>query len=744
MKKWISNPTLLIKIIIFTTFAWLICTGFEAKAIVIPDEPEAQAKSNQLKTPNQAQTEGQVWNLKETNILTLIHQISQVTGKNFIVDPNVRGNVTFVSSHPLKPDEVYQAFLAILQVYGYTAVPSGDVVKIVPMVTAKQAGVPELEKTKGKKSEEIALRVIRVENVSASEMLKILRPLVPSYGYVDAYQPTNDIIISDLASNINKLTQLIYRLDQSSNNEVEVIHLQYASAEDVVKTLTPLLKDEQAKMGTNALVINFDPRTNSLLVSGGSLGNRSKLRQLITKLDAQTNRVAILTEVIPLKHLRAENAAPIISGLIEGFTKKEGQGTSRTSTTNTPTSAPTANNSSDITGLIDSAGSTGQPGAGVTGATGATGAQTGVPDYLMSQVNEALSGGQSTLSNKPKSGSISPQVQWEGTTNSLIITAPFPIMQAIKKVIAKLDIRRPQVLIEAVIAEVTIDRAKEMGVEWNSGGALKFHTELTPNLPISTSTRGDTNLTNPLTASFGEGLALGFFKAGDLRVLLKALGTDNRSNVLATPNIVTLDNEKADIKVGRKVSFAIAQVANQVTTGGNPYTSFDRQDVGLILSIRPQITPRGAIKLEIAQDLSSIIPGTAGRAGGNPDTSERFIHTTVIVDHGECLVLGGLIQTAQDDSTSKVPILGDIPGIGLLFRDNSKSLSKTNLMIFLRPTILRDSEDNAEITQIKTREMWQNKIKQGTAIMAATEDNNIVLPALPTHPGKPEALPDPF
>jgi len=341
---------------------------------------------------------------------------------------------------------------------------------------------------------------------------------------------------------------------------------------------------------------------------------------------------------------------------------------------------------------------------------------------------------------QPRSGSVSPYVQWEESTNAVIVTAPLDLMLKLKSVIAKLDIRRPQVLIEAIIAEVEADRASELGIELNTGGSIQLLTRFSTTLPLSgIGTDNNIAVSNPPTPdTVGQGLSAAFFSGNNLRILLRALEQDTRSNILSTPNIVTLDNEPAQIKVGQIISFSVGQIQNN-PTGGNPFNFYNQQDVGLTLTINPQITPNGSIKLVIQQELSSVLPGQVS-AGSNPNLSERFIHTTVMAHNGDILVLGGLIQNEWQDNTTKVPFLGDLPLVGVLFRNTQKQLTKQNLMIFLRPTILYDDKEAVHITGSKYENLRQTQLETDHKLARA---NDLTPPVLSAW-GKDVGLPPPF
>jgi general secretion pathway protein D len=683
----------------------------------------ATAVKNENTTSRKSDT--RLWNLTNVNIHTLINEIALETGKNFVVSPQVTGNVTFISSYALTNQELYQAFLALLEVSGFDAISDGAVTKIIPEAFSKEEGAPVLTVNQVKSTDEIAVTVVRVKYGSATDLVKVLKQLVFHFGYMETYAPTNDIIISDRANNISRLLKLIHRLDKPSAISIDVIHLKYAQAADIVSNVSSLL--QQKGEVTSGLTLAADDRSNDVLLHGGTPEQYLQIRSLISQLDVPLNTKSVNTEVIYLKYLRAEKFAVILNGFIENYIKeKGGRVTSSSARFTAPNlySGPEKSESAQLNNstqnpLIN----TGQNSAQNAGSNSAS----GVDFSNMTQ-------------KQPKSGSVSAFVQWEESTNAVIVSVPADLMVKLKSVVAKLDIRRPQVLIEAVIAEIEVDRANELGIELNTGGKIQILTRFNSTLPLS-GTGNDNNvaISNPPVAdAVGQGLTGAYFAGNNLRLLLRALESDSRSNILSTPNIVTLDNEPAQIKVGQKISFAVGQIQNN-PTGGNPFNFYNQQDVGLILTINPQITPDGAIKLIIEQELSNVLPGQVS-AGSNPNLSERFIHTTVMANDGEVLVLGGLIQNEWQEITSKVPVLGDIPLLGLLFRSHEKQLTKQNLMIFLRPTILYEDKNTVHVVGSKYENLRQQQLETQQEINVA---NKMTSPVLPVW-GKTADLPPPF
>lgn len=634
-----------------------------------------------LKTPEQgpSNNEKHVWNLKNVDIHTVINELAKETGKNFVVAPQVTGKVTFISSYPLNTEELYQAFLGLLGASGFIAVPSGPIIKIIPEAYVKEEGATFFNPNMNTHGAEMAVTIIRVRYVSALELVKVLKQLVYHFGYIEAYTPTNDIIISDFSNNIVRLLSLIRRLDRPTASNIEVIHLRFAPVSELVNMVSTLLQQKNASAGN--LVLAADERSNDVLLHGGTPEQHMQVRSLISQLDVPRNRKSVSTEVISIKYLRAEKLAVILNSLMENYKQDKND---KSTAGSLESVTPTSTSNTEKPTLVNYANSMGQATAAIQNnaqnaqGMGGTNNNT-VADFSNMEAKE------------PKSGSTSRSVQWEESTNSIILSAPPAIIRKLKQVIRKLDVRRPQVLIEAIIAEVEVDRANELGIEINTGGRVQLLTRFNSTLPVSgIGANNNIAISNPLTPdATGQGLSGTFYSGSNIRFLLRALAEDSRSNILATPNIVTLDNEPAQIKVGQKISFSIGQIQNN-PTGGNPFNYFNQEDVGLILTINPQITSDGSIKLIIEQELSNVLPGQFS-AGNNPNLSERFIHTTVMANDGDLLVLGGLISNEWQDVSSKVPLLGDIPVMGVLFRSHEKQLKKQNLMVFLRPTILYEN-----------------------------------------------------
>ncbi len=587
------------------------------------------------------QAEPVTLNLKAADLSAVISTISEITGKNFIVDPRVKGKVTIVSSHPMEEKEVYQVFLTVLEVHGYAAVPSGNrgTIKIIPVANAKQSAVPMASSIRPGKGDEIVTRVLQLENISASQMVPILRPLLPQQSHLAAYSPANVLIISDRAANINRIIKIINRIDLPDNNEVEVIPLEHASANEIVRILTSLQQQGTKKgsksSGNMPPTLIADERTNSILI-GGSKAGRIKLRSIIGHLDTPLETEGN-TRVIYLHYAKAKDLVPVLTGVGTSL-EQEKQG----------------------------------------------------------KKGKASSNAQSPIN-----------IQADEFSNSLVITAPPDLFNSLKRVIEQLDIRRAQVYIETIIAEVSSNRAAELGVQWAAGG------DSSKPAAVTNFTAGDggsivdigTAISANVPVSIGSGLTLGVGKIVDgalsFGALIRALKGDGSTNILSTPTLITMDNEEAEIVVGQTVPFRTGSYTStgSSSTPNNPFQTIKRENIGITLKVTPQINEGDAVQLKVEQKVESISPNVDGAV--DLITNTRSINTNVIVDDGDIIVFGGLITDDLAESTQKVPLLGDIPLLGRLFSYSKTTKRKTNMMMFLRPVILRDSATTNSLSQNK-------------------------------------------
>lgn len=601
------------------------------------------------------------WNLQDVDIKTVTEEVSRVTGKNFILDPTVSGKITMISSSDLDSTETYEVYLSALQVLGYAAIPEDGVIKIVPDAQARHAG----GNTATGKGAAVVAEVIALKYVPASQMVPTLRNLVSPSGHLAAYVPSNSLIIADRASNVARIVALVERLDVEDSGGMEVVKLDHASAGDVVGAIGQMLQTQRrGQEGTN-LSLGADDRTNSVIFSGDK-ASRTSIRELIAKLDAKVPDQGN-TEVVYLKFQKAELMVPVLGNILDSYAAQQ--------------EAHSSN-----------------------GANRTTASQITQPTvFETTQTNFHQKKGDDTLQNDRQAAGvvIGPYgVQAEPNTNSLIITAPPSLMRSMKNVISRLDVRRAQVLVEAIIVEVRGDKAEEWGVEWRGSGDIAGGTTFpgTDDTFTGLLNTYQSNLDAGSQVLPGSGLAVGFIRGGSLRFMLHALESDSSVNVLSTPSLVAMDNSSALIKVGTNIPFPIGEYA---TTGGEntvtPFITTEYRDVGLELNILPQITSGNAIQMHITQKVDNLGPLLLDK----PTTATREVTTEVLVDDGDILVLGGLISTEDRADISKVPYLGDIPWLGKLFQNEVLRTEKTNLMIFIRPVIMRDAAKSRVITEDK-------------------------------------------
>ena len=606
-------------------------------------------------------------NFKDADITQIAEAVSAATGKNFIIDPRVRAQVTMLSSTPMSPAAFYEAFLSILQVYGFIAVPSGNIVKILPDANARQFPSIDLPDRVSATSDEIVTQVLDVKNVSAAQLIPILRPMIAQYGHLAAYPASNILIISDHSSNVNRIMRIIRRIDQVGGSEPEIVPLANASASEIVRVVNSLYQGANAAEGAAVKVV-ADERSNSVIIAGEQ-SQRLKLRALIAHLDTPLEAGGD-TRVRYLHYADADKIAPKL---------KE-----------------------QITGIAQAA-------AGPGGAAGAA-------------------GGGSAQQQAEKNAMV-----WaDPTNNALVITAPPKIMRAVMDIIDKLDIRRPQVLVEAIIAEVDVDKDAELGINWaafSNGQSIPAGSFVSPVggtsiVDLAGAVQNPANVSTTLLQGTTIGIGRIAGTGVNFAAMLRAIRGDTNTNVVATPSAVTMDNQEAELKVAQEVPFVTGQFTNTTAvTGGtvNPFQTIQREEVGTILKVTPTISPEGsAVMLKISIESSSIGQKPAGAV--DLVTNKRTITTAVLIEDGGVVVLGGLIEDNSVKGENRVPYLGNIPILGLLFKTRNATSTKNNLIMFIRPKILRDQAQAAFETDLKYNYMRDQQ---------RSLDQREVLPLLP-------------
>jgi len=596
-------------------FLWLYPIGVQAQA----EQPVDNG-------PEAGQRQQITLNFQQVDIRALINTVSEVTGKNFIVDPRVKGKVTLVSGGPLDSDEIYRVFLSVLEVHNFAAVPSGNVIKILPSNIVKQSPTPTEFEAPVEADDRQITQVLRLKYASVQELLPILRPLLPPTSHFAAYAPTNTLVFTDTAANVRRLIEIIDRIDvPDRRSSVHVVYLKYAQATVLAQVLDTLAASlstgGEAKAAQMKISVQGDDALNALIINAPD--NEFRLMQaVIDQLDIE-RPIEGSVQVIYLKHAKATDMVDILNNVSQARRREAGE--------------------------------------------------------------EGGSGG---------------VVQADEATNALIINASNDDFRILERVVEKLDIRREQVYVETIIAEVSTNRAADLGIEWQVN---------------DTGTTGGQASANTAFSTQAGGLTLGYLNkliiditgniVPDLSFVLRALRSDTNTNILSTPNLVTLENETAEIIVAREVPFITGQFTTNVGTtttvnvgddtavnAVNPFQTIERKDVGITLRITPQINAGNTVRLEIEHEISNVSDINI-QAASDIITDKRSIKTTVEVEDGQIIVLGGLIRDDVVGTVEWVPILGKIPLIGALFRRKSKSAVKTNLMIFLQPRIIRTTAD---------------------------------------------------
>ena len=634
-------------------------------------------------------------NFKDADIVQVSEAVSTATGKSFIIDPRVRSSVTMLSSTPMSPAAFYEAFLAILEVHGYVAVPAGNIVKIIPDANARQVPSIDLPDHVSATSDEIVTQVIDVKNVNAAQLVPILRPMIPQYGHLAAFPGGNLIIVSDRAGNVNRMLHIIRRIDVVGDQAVEVVPLENGAAADVVRVLNSLFQQAAASEGGVALKVVADDRSNSVLISGEQ-SQRLRIRALIAHLDTPL-KAGGDTQV---RYLLYADAAKIAATLKEQLT-----------------------------------------GVATTTTAAAGGAASG-----------------NTPQAQAEKSSI---VLADPATNSLIITAPPKTMRAIMGIVDKLDIRRAQVLVEAVLVEVNADKTSDIGVNWGAWSQGANGTQIpvvgfiepvggTSILDVATTVNGvSTGSTTTSTSSLtGTTLGIGKLTGSGINygAMIRAVSGDANTNILATPSAVTMDNQEAKLDVAQEIPIITGQYSTTGTTttsAVNPFTTVQREEVGTILKVTPQIAAQGSsLVLKIHIESSSVAPTSVSTV--DITTNKRTVETSVMVEDGGIVVLGGLISDSVTRDEQRVPFLGSLPLIGFAFRTRDYSRTRNNLMIFIRPKILRTSAQTVAETAEKYNFMLneERKADEPDLMKAFRGERPPILPPLPASV-TPESAPGP-
>jgi general secretion pathway protein D len=643
-----------------------------------------------------------IWNLRNADIRAVIAEVSRVTGKNFLIDPRVQGKISIVSTTPMSDKELYQVFLSMLQVSGYAAIPSGGVIKIVPNIEAKTLSPDVLTQLKHPpKGDDMMVQVIPVHYVPSEQLVPVLRPLMPQWSSVSAYPPSNMLILSGRANNIKQLATIIKQVDTSSANGIDVVPLKHALAMDVAATLKDLVKVQPGGVaGHNQTTLAADDRSNAILLSG-SKTERIRLHLLISQLDKSApSGDGANTQVIYLNYLRAEDVVPILAGVAQAsFSGNVG-------TTIGTITRPTLDSTEPSSSIVNFSSGSGNMTAPSTNSTPSN--PNGAPN--------------TTGASTQNEGSTKPTIQIiaEPNTNSIIINAPRSLIRTLKSIISQLDIQPAQLLIEALVAELNETDFNSLGIEWGSIDQKTLSAD-----------------------SFRPGFAIinSRTSVNQFQAQIYALVRQHRANILSTPSVVVLDNRQAKILIGKQVSVASSSYPNNAnaTTTASPYTTFDRVNVALHLYVRPQITRGRGIQMQIDQGNDTLETLNPLDVGSTPTFNISSIVTSVHVESGDIVVLGGLAQDRLGNDINGIPILSDIPGIGRLFQHKISDREKKVLMVFIRPRILKSEPDTLRITGAKYNDLRQDQLEMLRKQTYNSHTNDSLLP-----PWHINALPKPF
>ncbi len=656
-------------------------------------------------------------NFVNADIDQVAKAIGAATGKTIIVDPRVKGQLNLVSENSVPEDQALKTLQSALRMQGFSLVQDHGVLKVVPEADAKLQGVPTyVGNTPAARGDQVITQVFQLKNESANNLLPILRPLISPNNTVAAYPANNTLVVTDYADNVRRIAQIIAGVDTAAGQQVVVVPLKNANAIDIAQQLTKML-DPGAIGSTDATLkvsVQADPRINALLLRASNGARLAAAKSLAQQLDAPTAQPGNM-HVVPLRNADAVKLAKTLRGML-------GKGGDTGSASSNDASSFNQNGGSGGSGGNFSTGSSGTPplpsgglggSSGISSLGGGSSSGGGLGSGGGNGNNSTgLLGGDKDKGDDNQPGGM---IQADAASNSLIITASDPVYRNLRSVIDQLDARRAQVYIEALIVELNSNTNANLGIQWQIGnnslvagtnlatGTGNSIINLTAQAAAASTTGGLATALSTLQGGLNVGWVHNFLGVKGLGALLQAFAGSSDANVLSTPNIITLDNEEAKIVVGTNVPVTTGSYANLNSGSASPtaFNTVDRVDVGLTLDIKPQITEGGLLKLQLATEDSSIVGGTTdiNTNPNGPEFSKRSIQSTVLANDGEIIVLGGLMQDNYVVSNSKVPLLGDIPWLGQLFRSENKTRSKTNLLVFLRPVIIRDNATAQAVTQ---------------------------------------------
>ncbi|WCM89287.1 type II secretion system secretin GspD [Acidovorax sp. NCPPB 3576] len=715
-------------------------------------------------------------NFANAEIEAVARTMATITGRNVVVDPRVKGQLTLVTERAVTPAAAFQQFLAALRLQGFTVVEAAGLYKVVPEADAKlQAGSVNVSEsglggTRG--GGQIVTQIFKLNFENAANLVPVLRPLISPNNTINVNPGNNSLVITDYADNLQRLARIVAAMDVSNASDVEVIPLQNALATELAPLVSRLLEGSGTAAGAVPAVAQgqsdtsfrttllAEPRSNSLILRAANPARLALVRSLVQKLDQPpTPGSSAAGGNIHVVYLKNADATKLAATLRAALSSATGSGSSGSgATSGAPTGSGLGSTGLSGGGMSQTGGGSSMSNNSAFGGSSSSSSGGGLG-------SNASSLGNSSNSNQPSTGG---QIQADPTTNSLIISAPEPQFRQLRAVIDQLDGRRAQVLVESLIVEVAANKVAEFGIQWQSvvgntgsGTVGVIGTNSTQgggsniiNLALAAASGNSTSIASALTSSgssLGNGMNVaiaprinGNYYLGALANFLENTGD---ANVLSTPNLMTLDNEEAQIIIGNNVPFVTGSYANSTGSSTvNPFTTVERKDVGLMLRVRPQINENGLVKLTLYQEVSQVNDGTLTAANG-PTTSKRSIESTVLVNDGSVIVLGGLLEDRYALGQDKVPLMGDLPLVGGLFRNENRSRKKTNLMVFLRPLVIRDAATSDAVMADRyeaIRALQQNTQPAPSTVMRSVSDAPVLPPlrsdtTAPTTPLVPQA-----
>lgn len=701
------------------------------------------------RTGSVRQSEPVTLNFANAEIEAVARTMATITGRNVVVDPRVKGQLNLVTERAVTPAAAFQQFLAALRLQGFTVVEAAGLYKVVPEADAKLQGgsVSVVQGSAGSApgGGQIVTQIFKLNFENAANLVPVLRPLISPNNTINVNPGNNSLVITDYADNLQRLARIVAAMDVSNASDVEVIPLRNAVASDLAPLVARLIDGGSAPAAAPGqadtafkTTLIAEPRSNSLILRAANPARVAQVRALVDRLDQPpapgSSAASGNIHVVYLKNADATKLATTLRAALAAMGTGSGASTGGGASPAVPSTGLSGGGSNNNSGSMLSTGS------GLSGSSGGLGS------------GGSASGTSATASNQPSTGG---QIQADPTTNSLIITAPEPLYRQLRTVIDKLDGRRAQVLVESLIVEVAANKVAQFGIQWQ--GILGKQGDGTVGVIGTNSGAAGSNILG-LTAALASGSASSIATAASglgaglnlalapringqyyLGALANFLQNSGDANVLSTPNIMTLDNEEARILIGDNVPFVTGSYANTGSSGTvNPFNTVERKDVGLMLKVRPQIGENGTVKMAIYQEISKIDRSTLTNATG-PTTSKRAVESNVVVDDGNIIVIGGLLEDTYSQGEDKVPLMGDLPLVGNLFKSENRSRKKTNLMIFLRPIVVRDTatSDALVVDRYEAIRALQQNTQPAPSLMMGTVSGAPVLPALPAPVAKP-------